>query len=602
MKRTLALMLLLLLAVFALAACGDNGDTPPEPDTYYSISWFDENGSKIKTESVKEGSVPSLSYDPTDTAEWDYTFEGWSATSGGDALTAIPAANANASYYACVSAVKQKYTVTFNSNGGSSVQSQTVEYGEKATLPEEPTYENHKFMGWCVDEDGNTPVDFDKAITQNVEYFAIWNEIADVKAMLESLLKGYELDPFSYIPEAMRADFSANLVDADSIVDDYSSFVNISDISYGHGEQWRMVLDNLNQTKIFFNVLSVVNSLSTASITAFNNYFDQNPANTARHEFKNGIYNVTIDFDGEVLSYVLDYTATIPVLGEQTVQIALSMLAETGEKACRIQIGDANALAYRILEDSYEFAIKYLGVRRAMFSIGRDEDGNVSGHIFEYLTVSSAEVASAAEFYFSDDYATVVGNKADGLIGFAGYICELYDAEEGKMLGYEVNETLSAINYDTLWFNLSDIIGINSIKYVEATQGTSAKLYVNGLSSAWEAKKVGGIGLDMLSRRFDIEFRTQYVYSYDASTGEYTEHKVQVPMLFVQESHYDTLVADVRSTNGITIAQTLDNDQLDRLLADYDELVPVFIENKDTVTPEIIIAYIGEKFTFNEET
>ena len=90
-------------------------------------------------------------------------------------LNAIPSATKDASYYSVVTKVKQKYTVTFNSNGGSAVQSQTVEYGALASKPSDPTFEGHKFIGWATDEDGENSADFTAPITGNVEYFAIWN-------------------------------------------------------------------------------------------------------------------------------------------------------------------------------------------------------------------------------------------------------------------------------------------------------------------------------------------------------------------------------------------------------------------------------------------
>lgn len=603
MKKTVFLLLLLMVTVFTFVACNDDETTtdPPAEEITYTVTWIDENGSTISSASVKEGEIPSCNYSVTDTAEWDYTFEGWSATENGEILSSIPAVSCDATYYAHVSAIKQKYTVIFNSNGGSAVDPQSVEYGGKATIPESPVYEGHKFMGWCLSPDGSEVVDFEKVITSNVEYYAVWNEVIDVKGLLVALLNGYEMNPFGNIPESMRIDFSNNLVDSDEIISDYSGFVSTSDICYGFGEQWHMVLDNLSQSQIFFNTLSVIDGLSTASIAAFNNYFDSNPSDTAHHEFESGIYNVTINFDGRIISYVLDYTAELPALGEQTVQIALSMVAETGEKVVRIQLGDANALTYKILENSYEFAIKYLGVRRAMFSIEKNENGEVNGKIYEYLTVSSAEVASSAEFFITEDYVSVVGNKASGLIGFTGYICELYDAKTGKMFGYEVQETLSSIVYNTLWFDLKDITGISSIKYVPATDETPAKMYVNGSSAEWKTKNVGGIGAKMFSRRFDIEFRTQYVYSYDATTEKYIEYVISVPMIFVQEENYDTFIDDVEATNDITLSVDLMEDDLNKLLGDYDALILVFIENKGKVTPEYIIEYIGEKIVFDQE-
>ena len=608
MKRIAFFVLLVLSLVIAITACGkDDPQTEPTPDEgepiTYTITWVDENGNTLATQNVKEDAVPSYTYNVTDTAEWDYTFNGWSASTGGEALSSIPSATANATYYALVSAVKQVYTVSFNTLGGSAVEPQTVEYGSKAAMPEGPTYEGHRFVGWSTSSDDVVEVDFEKAITGNTEYFAVWNKTIDIKGLLSALLSGYELNPYEYLPEAMRSDYSANLVNSEDIVNDYSDFVNVSDITYGFGEQWHMVLENIDQSMVFFNALTVVETISAGSITAFNNYFDKNPQDTAHYEFDNSGYNITISFDGEVLYYVVEYIANIPVIGEVTAQIAMSMIAETGEKSVRIQLGDANALAYTVRENYYDFAIKYLGVRRAMFSIARDNEGSVSGKIYEYLTVSSLETASAAEFYITDGYLSVVGNKADGLVGFSNTICELYDTRTGKMIGYEVNETAEklgvSVNFDTLWFALNVVDGIDSIKHVTSQDGSETMLYVNGLSTEWESKTVGGFSLESFSRRFDIEFRTQYVTSYDPTTQEYTVHKIQVPMLFIQADYYDTHTDDISSANdSITAEVKISEAELEQLMSDYEELIPVFIENKDVFTVEMILAYIGEKITF----
>ena len=611
MKKLFSVIFILLSLSFALYSCNGNGDGDENgsvnggesndvESVMYTFTWKDENGNILSSTSVKENDVPSYVYTVEDTAEWDYTFIGWSDSTDGDVLTSIPQAVNDATYYARVSAVKQKYTVKFNSCGGSDIE-QIVEYGEKASAPENPKYDGYRFVGWAESDGGDVLADFDKAIINNVEYFAIWNEIVDVKGLLSALLNGYELNPLSYIPESMLLDYSANLVAADSIVSDYSKFVNVSDITYGHGEQWHMVLDNLEQSKIFFNTLSVIEALSATSVSAFNNYFDSNPADTANYSFASGIYNVTINFDGEIIYYVLDYTAEIPVIGTETVQIALAMNAESGEKTVRIQLGDANAISYTVKENAYEFAIKYLGVRRAMFTVSRDDDGNVCGKIYEYLTVSSVEVASAAEFYVTDKYVSVVGNKASGMLGFSGCICELYDVENGKMIGYEVQETLSSIVYNTLWFNLDSVDGITGIKYIAASGEEKAQLFVNGSPEKWKTKNVGGISAKMLSRRFDIEFRTHYVYSYDPVAETYTVHKIEVPMLFIQEENYDTLIADVKSTNGIDIAITIAIEDHTKLLADYDDLIPAFIKSKDSITPDTIINYIGNKIIFTKD-
>jgi hypothetical protein len=315
-----------------------------------------------------------------------------------------------------------------------------------------------------------------------------------------------------------------------------------------------------------------------------------------------GIYSVTIDFDGEVLYYVLDYTATFAALGEQSVQIAVYMDAEGTQKHVRVQIGDANALRYTITEQGYEFAIRYLGVRRAYFSL-YEEDGVATGHIYEYLSYNEDELsASAADFYITDGYVTAVGNKADGMIGFDGYISETYDAESGRLVGYEVREELSSIVYNTLWLDLDRIDGIDSIKLVEdsSDKHDGLSVYLNGSSSKFEIKNVGS-ALDLLgnpkalSRRYDIELRTQYFYSYDEANDKYVKLEAKVPMLMVQEENYSSFSDDIEDKNGIEVSVDITTVELERLLSDYDSCVDAFIANKDLMSSELIVAYIGAK-------
>ena len=52
---------------------------------------------------------------------------------------------------------KNKYTVSFDSAGGTAVESQTVVYGEKVKQPEVPEKEGHTFLGWYQ---GENPFDF----------------------------------------------------------------------------------------------------------------------------------------------------------------------------------------------------------------------------------------------------------------------------------------------------------------------------------------------------------------------------------------------------------------------------------------------------------
>ncbi len=566
------------------------------PVCNYTISWFDENGKLLSQLSVAEGVVPSYQYVLTNTAEYHYEFLGWSTTPNGKVLSAVPAATSDASYYAQVKSTKNKYTITFNSNGGTEVSSLVVEYGTIISSVPTTKYDGHKFVGWCTDSTLNNAVDWSQPVKADATYYAKWNIKIDIRGYLNALVSGYKLDPYSYIAECMRPSYQENLIDANDVVTDYTNFVNIANIpSQGFGDQWHMVLDNLQQSQNFFNVLSIVETVSSGAVAAFNNYFDSNPSETARHTTQNGIYSTTIDYDGTSLHFVVEYTATVPVFGEQSIQIALSLNIENGQRSSRIQIGDANALRYTISENSYEFDIKYLGVRRAHFEVSKDTEGNVRGQINEFITISDKEIASAADFYINDKYAVAIGNKANGLVAFTGYIAETYDVTTGKLLGYEVQETQEnlSVTFNTLWFDLCNIDGVVTIK-----QDADKNIFVNDSSSKWKSKIVGGLSLKTASRRFDIEFRTQYFYTYDAETKKYVEVKASVPMLFIQQENFDTFTADVENTNNLTLTVELNEGIIDAIIDHYTTLIPVFIDNKDKITSAKIVENIGEKITF----
>ena len=69
------------------------------------------------------------------------------------------------------------YTITFNSNDGTSVAPQNVNAGEKLTEPTPaPTREGFTFDGWYEDSTFSTKFNFDTPITDNMTLYAKWTE------------------------------------------------------------------------------------------------------------------------------------------------------------------------------------------------------------------------------------------------------------------------------------------------------------------------------------------------------------------------------------------------------------------------------------------
>lgn len=65
----------------------------------------------------------------------------------------------------------KKYTVTFDSNGGSKVSSKEVTSGSKVSKPSNPTRTGYKFSGWTLN---NKAYDFNSKVTSNIILVAKW--------------------------------------------------------------------------------------------------------------------------------------------------------------------------------------------------------------------------------------------------------------------------------------------------------------------------------------------------------------------------------------------------------------------------------------------
>lgn len=65
----------------------------------------------------------------------------------------------------------KEYTVTFDSDGGSSVAEQKVNAGEKAFEPDDPVKDEYVFKGWFI---GETKYDFDTPVTEDITLKAKW--------------------------------------------------------------------------------------------------------------------------------------------------------------------------------------------------------------------------------------------------------------------------------------------------------------------------------------------------------------------------------------------------------------------------------------------
>ena len=140
----------------------------------YTVT-FNANGGTCSqtTASVEEGKAVSKPANPTRAG---HTFKGWYSDKG---LTKAYDFNAsvkgNITLYA--KWVPNRYTVTFNSNGGTSVKAQSVTYGTKASRPADPAKSGFYFKGWYTDKGLTRSYDFNSVVKGNLTLYAKWEQV-----------------------------------------------------------------------------------------------------------------------------------------------------------------------------------------------------------------------------------------------------------------------------------------------------------------------------------------------------------------------------------------------------------------------------------------
>lgn len=122
--------------------------------TYYRVTFVDGLGSTLKTQDVASGGYATPPSNPSRTG---YTFAGWSGSytnvTSDRTITATWRINS--------------YTVSFVDGFGSTLKSQTVNYGGHATPPSDPERNGYTFLNWSGEY---------TSVTSNRTITAVWRE------------------------------------------------------------------------------------------------------------------------------------------------------------------------------------------------------------------------------------------------------------------------------------------------------------------------------------------------------------------------------------------------------------------------------------------
>ncbi len=156
-----------------------------EKKAAYTVAFDSNGGTAVKAQTVSSGAKASKPANPTNPTKAGHAFKGWysdkSLTKAYDFGSAV---KSNLTLYAKWEA--NKYTVTFVSNGGTSVAKQTVSYGAKASKPSDPTLEGSQFAGWYTDAACTEAYDFGSAVKSDLALYAKWEKRAAYTVTFDS--------------------------------------------------------------------------------------------------------------------------------------------------------------------------------------------------------------------------------------------------------------------------------------------------------------------------------------------------------------------------------------------------------------------------------
>jgi len=393
-------------------------------------------------------------------------------------------------------------------------------------------------------------------------------------------------DLWQFLPESLRPQNRGGFTGEP----DYSSFTAVSSIPQnGMGAQAYMALNILQKAESILNGISTFYATANAVSTVYQQYINDNPHDYAYFSKSVAGLNIIIELDGE------DCALTASALGFQA-----DLYIKNGVLGGRIEVPLLGTAKFDMTENTLKVAVNIVGLLRAEIDFVRN-DTITTGMLYEFAGTDSVYTTSAAHIRNDGAYTTFVGNKSDEIAVVNTSNVEVYGNANGKLAGTKIKSSAVGVTYNTRWFNLYNITGINNVKRAEGvSNGMNADtVYVNNSATAFATKVVGGLSLKTLSRRYDIEFKTMHFWEYNSETGKYEHVTAEIPMLFVQEENLSTASADIVDNNASisSINNTIAAAAANAVTYGYDTLIPLFDTLKSLVTPVDITAYIGTKKT-----
>ena len=148
-----------------------------KPETYTVSFDLKGHGTAVDPQTVEAGKTAAVPDPAPSEAGW--TFDGWYSDENLETPYEFsePVTKDITLYAKWTENGPVSFTVTFNMNGhGSAIKPQTVNSGEKAATPADPSENGWVFGGWFTDQACTVPYNFSAEVTADLELFAKWTK------------------------------------------------------------------------------------------------------------------------------------------------------------------------------------------------------------------------------------------------------------------------------------------------------------------------------------------------------------------------------------------------------------------------------------------
>ena len=151
----------------------------------FIVTFDTDGGSKVSKQTISENGKVKKPANPTKDG---YTFIEW--TLNGKTYNFDQKVTSNITLKATwkkntTEVIEEKeYTVSFDTDGGSVVNSQKIKENGKVTKPSDPTKDKYKFLGWYLDDELYS---FDTKVTKDITLKAKWEYVPTLTYKVEEL-------------------------------------------------------------------------------------------------------------------------------------------------------------------------------------------------------------------------------------------------------------------------------------------------------------------------------------------------------------------------------------------------------------------------------